>query len=60
MAAYNAGEHNVDIWVEPRRRRPDFDPKTDIPFPETRGYVESVMRHRVLVPGQVPAELGLD
>jgi soluble lytic murein transglycosylase len=60
VAAYNAGEHNVDIWVARAGGEHGFDPKADIPFPETRGYVESVLRHRKLYRDKYGAELGLD
>jgi soluble lytic murein transglycosylase len=60
VAAYNAGEHNVDIWVKRAGGDNSFDPKSDIPFPETRGYVASVMHHRKLYREKYAAELGLD
>ena len=45
LAAYNAGEHRVDGWLS----RADFsEPGTfteSIPFTETRGYVQSVLRN---------------
>jgi soluble lytic murein transglycosylase len=44
IAAYNAGETNVDRWVR-RAGGPDaFDKVDDIPFPETRAYVKNVLR----------------
>jgi soluble lytic murein transglycosylase len=44
IAAYNAGETNVDRWVR-RAGGPDaFDKVDDIPFPETRAYVQNVLR----------------
>jgi soluble lytic murein transglycosylase len=60
VAAYNAGEHNVDIWVQRAGGDQHFDPSTDIPFPETRNYVASVMEHRKLYRQKYSAELGLD
>jgi soluble lytic murein transglycosylase len=46
IAAYNAGLTNVDGWVE-RAGGPDsFDTARDIPFPETRAYVENVQERR--------------
>jgi soluble lytic murein transglycosylase len=46
IAAYNAGIGNVDRWVA-RAGGPDhFDQADDIPFPETRAYVENVMDSR--------------
>jgi soluble lytic murein transglycosylase len=60
IAAYNAGEHNVDIWVQRAGGEDGFDPKADIPFPETRGYVASVIEHRKLYRDKYGHELGLD
>ena len=60
VAAYNAGENNVDRWVRRAGGDHSFDPKTDIPFPETRGYVASVMHHRKLYRKKYRHELGLD
>jgi soluble lytic murein transglycosylase len=60
VAAYNAGEHNVDVWVRRAGGERSFDPKTDIPFPETRGYVASVMEHRKQYRSKYSAELGLN
>ena len=46
VAAYNAGETNVDRWVR-RAGGPDaFDKLEDIPFPETREYVKNVERSK--------------
>jgi peptidoglycan lytic transglycosylase len=43
LAAYNGGESNVDRWLA--EARADGHPFTiaDIPFPETRAYVERVL-----------------
>ena len=60
VAAYNAGEHNVDTWVERAGGDNSFDPKTDIPFPETRHYVANVLEHRKQYRERYPKELGLD
>jgi soluble lytic murein transglycosylase len=59
VAAYNAGEHNVDIWVRRAGGASSFDPTTDIPFPETRHYVASVSEHRKLYRQKYSKELGL-
>jgi soluble lytic murein transglycosylase len=59
VAAYNAGEHNVDIWVARAGGAASFDPSADIPFPETRHYVFSVSQHRKLYRKKYKAELGL-
>jgi soluble lytic murein transglycosylase len=60
VAAYNAGENNVDKWVRRAGGDHSFDPKKDIPFPETRAYVASVMHHRKLYRRKYRHELGLD
>jgi soluble lytic murein transglycosylase len=44
LAAYNGGEANVDRWLaEARARGTGFD-IGDIPFPETRDYVQRVLK----------------
>jgi soluble lytic murein transglycosylase len=60
VAAYNAGENNVDKWVRRAGGEKSFNAKTDIPFPETRHYVASVKEHRKLYRDKYAAELGLD
>ena len=46
VAAYNGGETNVDRWIgESGRGRAGFRPR-DIPFSETRAYVDRVMKAR--------------
>jgi len=42
LAAYNSGEGQVDEWIA----EGDFDVGTDIPFEETRQYVERVFQAR--------------
>jgi soluble lytic murein transglycosylase len=59
VAAYNAGEHNVDAWVQRAGGDSNFDPSADIPFPETRHYVASVMDHRKQYRDKYAHELGL-
>jgi soluble lytic murein transglycosylase len=59
VAAYNAGENNVDKWVRRAGGDTRFDPSADIPFPETRHYVASVMDHRKQYRDKYPKELGL-
>jgi soluble lytic murein transglycosylase len=44
-AAYNAGETNVDRWVR-RAGGPSSFSTSDIRFPETRAYVDSVVQHQ--------------
>jgi len=54
LAAYNAGEHNVVAWGGSNLRL------DDIPFPETRGYVEDVLEKREEYARHYRHELGLD
>jgi peptidoglycan lytic transglycosylase len=59
VAAYNAGETNVDRWVK-RAGGPDrFDRVDDIPFPETRAYVQGVFDRREEYREHYGDELGL-
>jgi soluble lytic murein transglycosylase len=44
LAAYNGGEANVDHWVAAARARGQRFTTEDIPFPETRAYVERVLK----------------
>ena len=46
VAAYNAGLTNVDRWVREAGGQDGFDADDDIPFPETRHYVDGVNEHR--------------
>jgi soluble lytic murein transglycosylase len=54
LAAYNAGETNVAAWGGSDVQL------DDIPFPETRGYVEDVLDKRVEYARHYRHELGLD
>ncbi|HEY6672649.1 MAG TPA: lytic transglycosylase domain-containing protein [Solirubrobacterales bacterium] len=54
LAAYNAGENNVVAWGGSNLRL------DDIPFPETRGYVEDVLDKREEYARHYRHELGLD
>ena len=58
VAAYNAGETNVDRWVRRAGGEARFD-KGDIPFPETRAYVRNVERHQEDYRRHYARELGL-
>jgi soluble lytic murein transglycosylase len=60
LAAYNAGETNVDRWVREAGGRDEFDRTEDIPFPETRHYVENVFDLRRDYRSKYSSELGLD
>jgi soluble lytic murein transglycosylase len=59
IAAYNAGETHVNNWVARAGGRDAFDVEADIPFPETRKYVEGVLHHRGQYREHYADELGL-
>jgi soluble lytic murein transglycosylase len=59
IAAYNAGETNVDKWVEEAGGPDKFTTDADIPFAETRAYVASVEEKQEQYRKKYPAELGL-
>ena len=46
LAAYNAGITNVDGWVGKAGGIDSFEAGDDVPFPETRAYVENVLDSR--------------
>lgn len=52
LAAYNAGQANVDGWLAEGRE--------GIPFPETREFVENVLEAREVYARAYADELGLD
>ena len=58
-AAYNAGQTNVDRWVERAGGPDEFDSARHIPFPETRAYVQNVQERRQQYRDHYAAELGL-
>jgi soluble lytic murein transglycosylase len=59
VAAYNAGQRNVDRWIENAGGRDDFEPDEHIGFPETRAYVAGVTKHRDDYARHYDQELGL-
>jgi soluble lytic murein transglycosylase len=59
VAAYNAGETNVDRWVRNAGGPDNFDKVNDIPFPETRAYVSGVLKHQKVYRDHYAHELGL-
>jgi soluble lytic murein transglycosylase len=59
IAAYNAGIGNVDRWVAEAGGPDRFDQADDIPFPETRAYVENVMGSRKAYRDNYADDLGL-
>jgi len=59
VAAYNAGQSNVDSWVAEAGGPDHFDSAKHIPFPETRAYVENVQKRREQYRDRYGDELGL-
>jgi soluble lytic murein transglycosylase len=59
IAAYNAGQTNVDGWVERAGGLEGFDAARDVPFPETRAYVENVEERRGEYRDHYADDLGL-
>jgi peptidoglycan lytic transglycosylase len=59
VAAYNGGETNVDRWIAESGRRGKAFRIQDIPFPETRAYVERVLKAERDYRREYRHELGL-
>jgi soluble lytic murein transglycosylase len=59
VAAYNAGETNVDAWVSKAGGPDKFDAVRDIPFPETRAYVSVVLEKQKEYRHNYAHELGI-
>jgi len=60
LAAYNAGQTNVDRWLaEARGSGKRFSVASHIPFPETREYVDRVLRAKGDYRSTYRRELGL-
>ncbi|HEV3094141.1 MAG TPA: lytic transglycosylase domain-containing protein [Solirubrobacteraceae bacterium] len=59
VAAYNAGLANVDSWVAKARSEGGELTVSDIPFPETKSYVERVLRAQREYRAAYPHALGL-
>jgi len=59
VAAYNAGEANVDRWVAGARARGERLTTDAIPFPETRAYVSKVLRAQGQYRANYASDLGL-
>src|SRR4051812_17889963 len=59
LAAYNGGETNVDKWITEASTSKRLFRLRDIPFPETRTYVERVLRAREQYREKYARELGL-
>jgi soluble lytic murein transglycosylase len=60
IAAYNAGETNVDRWVSKAGGPDEFKTDKDIPFAETREYVSSVEEKQDQYRQKYSRELGLE
>jgi soluble lytic murein transglycosylase len=60
VAAYNGGLSNVDRWVARARANGSDLTAADIPFPETREYVQRVMSAQQAYRSTYPRELGLE
>jgi len=58
LAAYNGGETNVDRWLAAARATGRPFTVQDIPFPETRAYVEKVLQAQRDYRRTYPTELG--
>lgn len=59
VAAYNAGETNVDRWIVESGRRGKAFQIEDIPFPETKAYVNRVLEAERDYRREYRSELGL-
>jgi peptidoglycan lytic transglycosylase len=58
LAAYNGGETNVDRWLAQERQDGRALTVGEIPFPETRAYVERVLQAQQQYRRTYPTELG--
>ena len=58
LAAYNGGESNVDRWLGEARADGRRFTVSDIPFPETRAYVQRVLQAEQDYRRAYPAALG--
>jgi soluble lytic murein transglycosylase len=59
LAAYNAGEGNVDKWLVDASLNDRRFRVSDIPFAETRNYVQRVEKAKRQYEKEYPGELGL-
>jgi soluble lytic murein transglycosylase len=58
LAAYNGGQTNVDDWIAQARAHGHALTVNEIPFPETRAYVEKVLSAQRRYRSTYPSELG--
>jgi soluble lytic murein transglycosylase len=59
LAAYNGGEGNVDRWIAEKRGGEDGFTSGEIPFAETRAYVDRVLDVRESYRSKYGDELGM-
>jgi soluble lytic murein transglycosylase len=59
VAAYNGGETNVDSWIKKSGKSDDDFTADEIPFAETRAYVDRVLQARRDYRSNYRSELGL-
>ena len=58
LAAYNGGDTNVQRWIAAARAEGHAFGTADIPFPQTRDYVERVLSARVKYRQKYASQLG--
>lgn len=58
LAAYNGGEGNVDRWIREGRGGSDGFQAADVPFSETRHYIDAVLDARKSYRTKYASELG--
>jgi soluble lytic murein transglycosylase len=58
LAAYNGGQTNVDNWIARARAQGHQLTVSEIPFPQTRAYVEKVLGAQRRYRRTYPSELG--
>ena len=58
LAAYNGGQTNVDDWIAQARAQGHELTVAEIPFPQTRAYVEKVLNAQRRYRRSYPSELG--
>jgi soluble lytic murein transglycosylase len=59
LAAYNGGETNVENWIARARAHGHRFGVRDIPFPETRDYVQRVLQARTAYRRKYASQLGI-
>jgi len=59
VAAYNAGETNLNHWIDEAGGLDDFETDEDIPYPETSSYLDNVIERQAEYRKNYSDELGL-